>query len=347
MAAAQVAGTPPTAPVEAPPSPLAEDSGAIGLEAALAQLEPPSDEESPTAEAEPAAAPEVPAAPPADGKPLDPFSAEALAAPGGFDKAQTAIKERQREADRRYLKIDAREKRFEHDKARHIQELGQSRAYVQSVMADVQMLVDGNGEQKLDALGRLARGKDPLKVWEDISITAASGGRKAPSPETQELQRQIQELRAEREAERAGAIEHQQIQQLNQLRGQMLQGAQSAAAEFPALAHFASAKPAEVTEYLNDMIVAAHSSGRPMTWAQAYSQLNAELAPHLPAAPAAQGLATLTAQAAKPVVPTQRSPGRSLNPSLATRPQGSVREMTDAERVAELASDPDFIGSLF
>jgi septum formation inhibitor MinC len=317
------------------------------LEDALAQLEPPSDEETPPAEDAPATVAEVPAAPPATGKPLDPFSAEALAAPGGFEKAQTAIKERQREADRRYLKIEAREKRLNHDAERFKAELGQSRAFVQAIQSDLQLLSDGNAEQKLEALGRLARGKDPLKVWEDISITAASGGRKAPSPETQELQRQIQELRAEREAERNQAVEQQQIQQLNQLRGQMLQGAQASATEYPALAHFASAKPREVVEYLNDMIVSAHGSGQPITWAQAYAQLNAELAPHLPAAPAAQGLATLTAQAAKPVVPTQRSPGRSLNPSLATRPQGSVREMTEAERIAELASDPDFLGSLF
>ncbi len=349
MAAAQVAGTPAVTPVAPAESPIAEFSDGIGLDAALAQHEPPSDEELTADDAtteEPAAAPaEAPTAP---GKPLDPFSAEALAAPGGIEKAQAALNDKRKEHDRLYLKLSSREKKLNHDAERFKSELGQSRAFVQSVQADVRMLSEGTAEQKLEALGRLTR-KDPMAVWEEMAVTAASGGKKAPSPETQELQRQIQELRAEREAERAQAIEHQQIQQLNQLRGQMLQGAQAATEQFPALAHFASVKPTEVVEYLNDMIVAAHNGGQPMTWAQAYEQLNSELAPHhIPAAPAAQGLATLVAPAAtKPVVPTQRSPGRSLNPSLATRPQGSVREMTEAERLAELASDPDFISSLF
>ena len=346
MAAAQVAGTPAAEPVAAPPSPLSEDSSGIGLEAALAQLEPPGEDDAPAEDA-PAAKAEVPAAPPAPGKPLDPLSAEAIAQPGGIEKAQAFLKEKQREHDRAYLKVKDREQRLKHDAERFKSELGQSRAFVQSIQADLQLLTDGNAEQKLEALGRLTRGKDPLKVWEEISITAASGGKKAPSPEAQELARQIAELRAEREAERAAAVEQQQVQQLNQLRGQMLQGAQSATEEFPALAHFASAKPREVVEYLNDMIVAAHGSGQPMTWAQAYAQLNAELAPHFSAVQPAQGLATLTAPAAKPVAPTQRSPGRSLNPSLATRPAAAVREMTEAERIAELASDPDFLGSLF
>lgn len=347
MAAAQVAGTPAVASVVAAESPIAEFSDGIGLDAALAQHEPPGEEDAP-AENTPAAEVEAPAAPAAPGKPLDPFSAEALAAPGGIEKAQAALNDKRKEHDRLYLKLSSREKKLNHDAERFKSELGQSRAFVQSVQADVRMLAEGTAEQKLEALGRLTR-KDPMAVWEEMAVTAASGGKKAPSPETQELQRQIQELRAEREAERAAAIEHQQIQQLNQLRGQMLQGAQAAAEQFPALAHFASVKPAEVVEYLNDMIVTAHNGGRPMTWAQAYEQLNSELAPHhIPAAQPAQGLATLVAPAAtKPVAPTQRSPGRSLNPSLATRPQGSVREMTEQERMDELANDRDFVNSLF
>lgn len=346
MATAQAAGTPAAAPVAAPVNPLAEDSGAIGLEAALAELAPPAEDDAQSEE--PAvAAPQKPAAPVAGDKPLDPLSVEALAAPGGIEKAQAFLKEKQREADRRYLKLDSREKKFDHDRNRHVQELQQSRAYVQSVQSDLQLLRAGNADQKLEALGRLTQ-SDSLKVWEELAVSAASGGRKAPSAETQELQRQIQELRAEREAEKAAAVEHQTLSQLNQLRGQMLHGAQSNVEQFPALAHFATVKPAEVTEYLNDMIVSAHGAGRPMTWAQAYEQLNSELSPHLPAAPVAHGLATVVApQAAKPVSPTQRSPGRSLNPSLATRPGGAVRDMTEAERISELASDPDFISSLF
>lgn len=339
MAAPQTPGTP--AP-EAPVNPLAEDSGAIGLDDALAQLEPPVEGD---ADGEETTVPDAPKAAPA-GKALDPLSAEAIAAPGGIEKAQAFLKEKQRDHDRKYLKLDAREKRLSHDAERFKAELGQSRAFVQSVQADVQLLADGTAEQKLEALGRLTR-KDPLKAWEEMAISAASGGRKPPSSEAQELARQIAELRQERANERAQAVEHQQIQQLTQLRGQMLHGAQNAQEQFPALAHFATAKPSEVTEYLNDMIVSAHGAGRPMTWAEAYAQLNDELAPHLPAAQPAQGLATLTAKAAKPVSPTQRSPGRSLNPSLATRPHAAVRDMTEAERIAELASDPDFISSLF
>lgn len=347
MAAAQVAGTAAVAPVEAASSPLAEGSDAIGLDAALAQLEPPTEDDT-TVEAAAEPVVEKPAAaPPAGNKPLDPLSAEALAAPGGIEKAQAFLKEKQREHDRAFLKVRDREARLKHDAERFKAELGQSRAFVQSVQSDLQLLSEGNAEQKLEAIGRLTR-KDPLKVWEEIAVTAASGGKKAPSPEVLELQQKLAAFEARQEAERARAVEQQQIAQLNQLRSQMLQGAQAATEEFPALAHFATAKPREVVEYLNDMIVAAHGSGQPMTWAQAYAQLNTELAPHVPAVQPAQGLATLTApQAAKPVAPTQRSPGRSLNPSLATHPNAAVRELTEQERIAELASDPDFLSSLF
>jgi septum formation inhibitor MinC len=345
MAAAQATGTPAAAPA-APAAVELSSNDAIGLDAALAAIEAPV-EDAPEAEAEeappaaPAKAPEAPAV-------ADPFSAEALAAPGGIERAQAALNEKRKDHDRLYLKLSSREKKLNHDAERFKAELGQSRAFVQSVQADVRMLAEGTAEQKLEAIGRLTN-KDPLKVWEEIAVTAASGGKKAPSAEVLELTRKLERFEQEREAERARAVEYQQVQQLNQLRGQMLQGAQSATEQFPALAHFASVKPAEVVEYLNDMIVAAHNGGQPMTWAQAYEQLNSELAPHhIPTAPAVLGLATQAAPvAAKPVVPTQRSPGRSLNPSLATRPQGSVREMTEQERIAELASDPDFLGSLF
>ncbi len=350
MAAAQVAGTPAAAPVAAPESPIAEFSDGIGLDAALAQHEPPADEEPAADDAateEPAAAPAK--TPAAKAAPVaDPFSAEALAAPGGIERAQAALNDKRKEHDRLYLKLSSREKKLNHDAERFKSELGQSRAFVQSVQADVRMLAEGTAEQKLEALGRLTR-KDPMAVWEEMAVTAASGGKKAPSPEVQELTRRLEAFEAQREQERLQAIEHHERQQVRQFHEQMLQGAQAATDEFPALAHFASVKPTEVVEYLNDMIVAAYNGGRPMTWAQAYEQLNSELAPHhIPAAPAAQGLATLVATAAtKPVVPTQRSPGRSLNPSLATRPQGSVREMTDQERIDELASDPGFLSSLF
>lgn len=349
MAAAQVAGTPAAAPVTAAESPVAEFSDGIGLDAAIAQYEPPSDEEpaadEPAATEEPAAAPaKTPAAP---GKPLDPFSAEALAAPGGIEKAQAALNDKRKEHDRLYLKLSSREKKLNHDAERFRSELGQSRAFVQSVQADVRMLAEGTAEQKLEALGRLTR-KDPMAVWEEMAVTAASGGKKAPSPETQELQRQIQELRTEREAERAQARSHALQQELNQLHGELLHGAQSSAEQFPALAHFATGKPQETLSYLDEIMVKSFDAGQPMTREQAYARVNEELAPYLPAAPAAQGLATLVAPvAAKPVVPTQRSPGRSLNPSLATRPQGSVREMTEQERIDELASDPGFLSSLF
>lgn len=342
------ANSPATAPAAA--APAAEP---IGLEAALDALEAPDE----TAPAEPA--PEAPAEPakPEPEKPApatdDPLSAEALAAPGGIERAQAFLRERQRVHDRAYLKLEAREKSLKHSVERWKTELGQGRAFVQSVQADVALLQEGTPEQKLEALGRLSR-KDGLKAWEEIAVSAANGGRKAPSPELLELRQELQALRQEREAERAQAHEHHLRQQINELSGRLVQGASNAEA-YPALAHFTAQRPGEVASYLTTIIQSRHEAGRPITFDQAYRIVDQELRqyyqpaaqPAVAAPVAAGGLAPSAARAAKPAQPTQRSPGRSLNPGLQTQTSGSVREMTDAERVAELANDPDFLQSLF
>lgn len=341
MSAAQAIGTPAVSPEPA----IADEP--ISLSDAISNYEAPADDE-PAEEgvAEPAA--------PAVASPgEDLFSEKALAAPGGVAKAQAALKASQQKHDREYLKLQERTRSFNQRQEQQKTEVSQARAYVQAINADVQLLANGTADQKLDALGRLTR-RDGLKVWEELAIGAAGGKKPAPSQEALELRQMMLEMRQEREQERAQAVEHSQLGQLQQLKGQMLQGA-SDSTQFPALAHFAASKPSEVVEELHDRILNAHNAGRPITWAAAYQQLNAELAQyHHPAAPVAavvpQGtgdLAISAAQAAKPVAQAQRSPGRSLNPSLATRQGGSVREMTEQERIAELASDPDFMSSLF
>jgi hypothetical protein len=346
VASAQVAGAA-AAPVAAAAAPVAPEP--IGLSEALDSLAPP--DETPSAEpaAEPAPVAPDPAAPAAAA--VDPLSAEALAAPGGIEKAQAFLREKQQAHDRAYLKLAKREHSLKNSVERWKVELGQSRAFVQAVQADIGLLQQGTAEQKLEALGRLSR-KDGLKAWEEIAISAASGGRKAPAPEVAELRDEIRQLRQEREAERAQAHEHGQRQQLHEQKVRLVQGATDAAT-YPALAQFAAQKPAEVADYLTTMIVEAHEAGRPITWQQAYARVNQELAPYhqtaaqpAAAAPAAGGSGPSGTHPPKPVQPTPRSPGRSLNPGLATA-QGQVREMTEAERVQELASDPTFLQSLF
>jgi len=348
VSAAQVAGTP--APV-APPAPAPVAVEPVGLYEALEGLGAP-DESTP---AEPAAqAAEAPAEPakPAAPAAVDPLSAEALAAPGGIEKAQAFLREKQKDHDRAYLRLAKREQSLKQGIERWKTELGQSRAFVQAVHGDLALLQNGTPEQKLEALGRLSR-KDGLKAWEEIAISAASGGAKPPAPEVVELRDEIRKLREEREAERAQAHEHGQRQQLQQTKVRLVQGAIEGAETYPALAAFANTKPAEVADYLTTMIVEAHQAGRPITWQEAYTRVNQELAPYHQTAPKPAAVSQITggsgpsaANAAKPVQPTQRSPGRSLNPGLQTQ-QGQVREMTEAERIAELASDPEFMRDLF
>jgi hypothetical protein len=312
----------------------------------------PPDETAPEAPAEAAAEAPAEAATPAPGAAVDPLSAEALAAPGGIEKAQAFLREKQQAHDRAYLKLAKREQSLKHGIERWKQELGQSRAYVQAVQADVSLLQSGTADQKLEALGRLSR-QDALKVWEEIAISAASGGKKAPAPEVAELRDEIRKLREEREQERAQAHEHGQRQQLQATKVRLVQGAIEGKEAYPALAAFANTKPAEVAEYLTTMIVEAHEAGRPITWQEAYTRVNQELAPYHQTAAKPAGVSQITggsgpsdARASKPVQPTPRSPGRSLNPGLQTQ-QGQVREMTEAERINELASDPTFLQSLF
>jgi hypothetical protein len=340
VASAQVAGAA-AAPVAAPVA--AVEAEPIGLTEALENLAPP-DETAPEAPAEPAPATPEPAAP-EPGAAVDPLSAEALAAPGGIAKAQAFLREKQQAHDRAYLKLAKREHSLKGSIERWKVELGQSRSFVQAVQADIGLLQNGTADQKLEALGRLSR-KDGLKAWEEIAISAASGGKKQPAPEVAELRDEIRQLREERAAERAQAQEHASRQQLHDQKVRLVQGAQDGNA-YPALAAFAAQKPAEVAEYLTTMIVEAHEAGRPMTWQQAYARVNQELAPyHQTTAQPVGGSGPSGSNQPKPVQPTQRSPGRSLNPGLATA-QGQVREMTESERVAELASDPSFLQNLF
>lgn len=324
----------------------------LDLNDALASYEAPAEEEASGEGAlgEQAGASDAATAAPVATKPAetteDPFSEAALAAPGGLAKAQTLLREQQKKHDRAYLTLKDRETKFNHTKAQHIQEVQQIRAYGQQVMADVQLLMNGTADQKIDALGRLTR-RDGLKVWEELAIGAAGGKKPEASPDVLALREEIRELRLEREQERAQAEERHIQQQLAQFQHDMLRAANNPA-EYPALAHFATQNPQAVKEELHQRIVEAHNGGRPITWQQAFTQLDSELKQYLPAAPpVASGLATRVVQSTtKPVVPAQRSPGRSLNPASATQ-TGSIREMTEKERLEELANDPDFINSLF
>lgn len=338
----------------ATPAPAAEPAPLIGLEEALDAAQPPSDEP-----AEAAAAGDEPApteAKPAPGAALDPLSEEALKAPDGIKKAREFLKEKERAHDRQFLKLRDREDKLKGTLEKWKTERGQEQAFLQSVQADLKLLQNGSAEQKLDALGRLSR-KDGLKIWEEMAISAAQNGKRPPiSPELIALREELAELKGsivgERKQQQDAAQSQAEQRQLHQLKQQLVQGA-SDAATYPALAHFAGSKPAEVAEHLTEMIQTAHEAGRPITWQQAFVELNSELSKYHTeatasvAARAADGLATVAAPAAKPVIPTQRTPGRSLNPGLATRTAGVVREMTDQERLAELANDSAFISSLF
>lgn len=338
--------------VPAPAPPAAEATPLIGLEEALDGAMPEEETEAAPAEADAPGAPAAPAA----GVAADPLSEESLKAPDGIKKAQDFLRQKQRDHDRQFLRLQHREQGLKGSVEKWKTELGQSRAFVQSVQADLALLQKGTAEQKLDALGRLSR-QDGLKAWEEMAVSAARSGNKTPpAPELVALRQELAELKGALIGERQQQQEAQRAQgeerQLLQLKQKLVQGA-SDAASYPALAHFAASKPTEVAEHLTSMIQTAHEGGAPITWQQAFHTLNSELSKYHSAATAAvavkaaDGLATIATTVAKPVAPTQRTPGRSLNPGLATRTSGAVREMTEQERLAELANDSAFMDSLF
>ena len=317
-----------------------EDSGtddASGSEAVGAE----GDESAATDGAEPAS--EASEKPAADAvKPQDPaarraafealFTEEALATPEGVKAAATALRERQVKHHDTYRRTVQRERSAKEATAQAKQAEATYTRFNGQLQGTLQLLQQGTPEQALHALGVL-RGKAGIDAYEELTSTVI-GIKKNPAPaDSPKLQALENELRALK-----GGIESAQVKAENdQWRGQVAAAAAHVGAEgkpaYQGIAHFVKAGHVTLADVVRAVEEDFVQNG--VAPQASIDKLNKIWMTHVPAeTPAAKnGVAKLTG----------KLPGRAARPAAAA---AGSRELSEEERMAELAADPSFLSSL-
>lgn len=298
---------------------------------------------------------EAPAAPPAKGKDAKPAAARPKLVeapekpkPGELvedfsderpwtkERIKAAAAEAQRlarDAQRQWTHLRKREDKFKETKQQTLQERQQERALRDQFAADYQVLRTGSPRARLEALGRLG-GTDGVRLWEEIELDMARGGKKAElTPGEQALKAELEELKGTLRGRDLQAELASQDRFIKQRQAQLAEVG-SDAELFPELSVF---EPDEIGEALAEVITRVYNeTGKSISDLKAAKMLEQDLAARK--AKRGSGLET-RAEKAKPEQaqspPPQR--GRSLAPGLSAQ-SASRRELTDDE-IAEDAAD--------
>lgn len=276
------------------------------------------------------------------------FTEEALSTPEGVKKAAQALKDRDRFTSKAYVKLKARDK-----KSRAAQESAQrweanARTLHERQQADVELMTNGDQNQRLEALGRLFR-MPGIDAYELLSEGILGLKKKGPKNEGEAAMRKLEELEknlklkeqqeAERQATHAVLLAESRIAALAQT------------PDFPAVQHFASQgreKLNEIVEYVkqqcldywNLQVGRGVQRPQPLDHAVALRHLDSELKPHVPGA---QTGTNPDAGRAPSRNPKPGPTGRTVSPARASTASSrrSLDDMTDEERRADLARDTD------
>lgn len=334
-----------TAPAEsATPAPAPAPVEQAPVEATLASviqdLKAPEPETEQTPEAEPEAA-EKPATAPAEPK-ADLFSDQALSTKDGIQRAREEVRALRAKHDAAYLRVSQREAKF----AKSLEAFKAEKAEVQTLSGNVRAAITalrrGTTDQRIEALGQLT-GEDGLKAFERLTLDLARGGKKSePSPEVLELRAELTELKNHIQQSRNRDEIKTREDFISRRKAEIAQAAGDSQL-YPYLARLAPTRGREIADQIAEIMTEAHVAGSPISDVQALQSLEAEIA--RVTGPISQpGLETGARNGQKPVV-ARSTPGRSLSPSLTTK-AASVRDMTEAERLADLGNDIDFLRGL-
>lgn len=273
----------------------------------------------------------------------DLFSEEALSTPEGLKAAAEHAMQGKRaahsmlhKAQRREAKLRDASQRLEAERNQVLQYGEMSRQQVQAFQATVQELHTAKDPKRAwEVLAKLTGHDDPVKLYEDFSLNVA--GIKKEDPETTALKRELEQLKAWQQNreynEHASRLSHG-VQTLKQ---ELISHAQQADG-YPNTRELAQDNPQVALDALVTIKEEAYQqTGRPIDDATAFAILEENLRAFRgrPAAHAEPG------RAGNPVQ-TKRAP--SPMPSDAGRPSGA-RKRTEAERLAALAQDSDFLKS--
>lgn len=273
------------------------------------------------------------------------FTEEALATPEGIQKAAQALKDRDRFTSKAYVKLKARDK-----KSRATQESAQrweanARTLHERQQADVELMTNGDQNQRLEALGRLFR-MPGIDAYELLSEGVLGLKKKGPKSETEAVKRELEELRnglklkeqqeAERQATHAVLLAESRIAALAQTE------------QFPSVQHFAKQSREQLNEIVRQVKqqcldhwneqVRQGVQPQPLDHSVALGQLELLLKPH-----AAQTGSNPDAGRAPSRNPKPGPTGRTVSPARASTASSrrSLDDMTDEERRADLARDTD------
>lgn len=266
---------------------------------------------------------------------------EALKTPEGIKAAAAAIRQatvKHHEAYRRTVQREREAKATTQRAAAAEQNYHRLTGGLNSTLS---LLQQGTPEQALHALGVL-RGKAGVDAYEELTSTVIGIKKNATaeeSPKVKKLEEEIARIREERDHERT-------VSENNQWRHSIATAAaatgEGGAPVHPGIAHFVRAGKFTLADIVRaveqDKISHYQSTGRGLSDRDALAGVERALADLIPA-----GATPATPKsAAKPV---GRLPGRGVPPARAASGAGS-RELSEEERMAELAKDPTVLGML-
>lgn len=352
MAAAVDAGTSAAAPVqpavaavpkqgtEAPINPVTNLDDAISD--ALASMPAP---DAPAAET-PAQEPVETSAEPV--APADPFSDASLATPEGIKAAQKELRSQRQQWLDRNTKIDRRERKFNEKLTAFKQERDAHTLTAQQVNADASALLRGDGKTVLETISRMTR-RPVHEVYEAMSLAVMNMGKPGvpASPEVAALKERLDRQEAELKSERDAAKQREDQQKQNAWLGSQIQEINALLPKFKMVEAWATDDPqACLDKIFAEAVRITNDTGKIPSYESIIAAEDRKLldrytrAGGAPTGEAARAPATQV----KPAQ-AQRPPGQTVTQAAARQPQ-SIRTMTDAEREAELANDPNLLSYL-
>lgn len=280
------------------------------------------------------------------------FDEKALANKGGLLAARKAILDarseiraqhakandvyvRIRRRDAKSVQREERGKRYEHA----------ARALYDERSAQFDLLENGNAEQIVEALGKLTK-RDGVKLYQEMTDAILANGKRQrekpqPDPEVSRLKKELEELKESIEDRDLGAA---RTNWLNATAAVIADEKQ-----FPGIAH-------QVKEGRGEQILDLLMRRKEEGWANSHRdpsqrtvvpdavllrELNEQLLPYVPRQPEPK------VEQKKQANTQKRLPGSGPNPANASTASGNAREMTEDERLAEIANDTTFVNKLF
>lgn len=279
------------------------------------------------------------------------FAEAALATADGVKAAGAHVVEGKRELHRKWLGMEEREQRFKRTKDETLQLQQNLRAQAGLLQNNLQALRVGDARTVLSALQQLT-GQDPVRWLEQLNIHVARNGKQTEvAPEVAEVKSELAQLRQEREQERLQLQAAREDQFVQQRLGQMVALAQSNAEQWPEVSRYARDNPNGVARALHTIKTEHYQRfGSAMDDDAAIGNLEQQIgyfrsSPETENRASPQGVGArepAVSQQTKPETGPQRSPGKSVTPSLASQVV-TTREMTEEERLRDLAEDPEFL----